>query len=74
MVMKVKDKMLDLLEEASELLVKEQIEFEVKIQENKNTLLEYMNEDFSKDEERSAWALKNDGKNLAKLPQMENVK
>ena len=74
MVMKVKDKMLDLLEEASELLVKEQIEFEVKIQENKNTLLEYMNEDFSKDEERSAWASKNDGKNLAKLPQMENVK
>ena len=74
MVMKVKDKMLDLLEEASELLVKEQIEFEVKIQENKNTLLEYMNEDFSKDEETSAWASKNDGKNLAKLPQMENVK
>ena len=39
--------MLHLLEELLELLAKEQIEFEVKIQENINSLLKYMNEHFS---------------------------
>ena len=39
--------MLHLLEELLELLAKEQIEFQVKIQENINSLLKYMNEHFS---------------------------
>lgn len=67
--------MLDLLEEPLELLVKKQIEFGVKIQENINTVLEYMNKHFSKNEERrSAPSLENDTMNLAIFPQLEIVK
>ena len=67
--------MLDLLEEPLELLVKKQIELGVKIQENINTVLEYMNKHFSKNEERrSAPSLENDTMNLAIFPQLEIVK
>lgn len=46
MVIKLGDQMLDLLEEPLEVLVKQQIEFEVKTQKNINSirLLEYVNE------------------------------
>lgn len=67
--------MLDLLEEPLELLVKKQIEFGVKIQENINNVLEYMNKHFSKNEERRiAPSLENDTMNLAIFPQLEIVK
>lgn len=46
MVIKLGDQMLDLLEEPLEVLVKQQIEFEVKTQKNINSirLMEYVNE------------------------------
>lgn len=56
--------MLHLLEELLELLAKEQIEFEVKIQENINSLLKYMNEHFSiKVDQKSALPPENYSKN-----------
>lgn len=67
--------MLRLLEELLELLAKEQIEFEVKIHENINSLLKYMNEHFSiKVDRKSALPLENYSKNLVKLSQLEIVK
>lgn len=52
----------------------EQIEFRVKSTENINTLLEYMTEHFSKNNDRRRSTVsENDSKNSVKLPQMKIV-